>query len=110
MLKSGYVPAILFQKNEGVHMGDLKKLGANIRSLRIAYGETQEQLGEAIYVEKNTVSYYENGKREPNKETLTAIANHFTIPRAIQSKTTFLCRMRFSPSASRRAHWLSTAT
>ena len=36
-------------------MGDLKKLGANIRSLRIAYGETQEQLGEAIYVEKNTV-------------------------------------------------------
>ena len=60
-------------------MGDLKKLGANIRSLRIAYGETQEQLGEAIYVEKNTVSYYENGKREPNKETLTAIANHFMV-------------------------------
>lgn len=33
-------------------MSDLKKLGANIRSLRIAYGETQEQLGEAIFVEK----------------------------------------------------------
>ena len=25
-------------------------------------------------------------------------------------KTTFLCRMRFSPSASRRARWLSTVT
>ena len=61
MLKSGYVPAILFQKNEGVHMGDLKKLGANIRSLRIAYGETQEQLGEAIYVEKNTVCLFVSG-------------------------------------------------
>lgn len=60
-------------------MGDSKKLGANIRSLRIAYGETQEQLGEAIFVEKNTVSYYENGKREPNKETLSAIANHFMV-------------------------------
>lgn len=60
-------------------MNTLKKLGSNIRSLRIAYGETQEQLGEAIFVEKNTVSYYENGKREPNKETLTAIANHFMV-------------------------------
>ena len=38
MLKSGYVPAILlFQKNEGVHMGDLKKLGANIRSLKLEF-------------------------------------------------------------------------
>jgi len=60
-------------------MSDLKKLGANIRSLRIAYGETQEQLGEAIFVEKNTVSYYETGKREPNKETLTAIAKHYMV-------------------------------
>lgn len=60
-------------------MSDLKKLGANIRSLRMAFGETQEQLGEAIFVEKNTVSYYENGKREPNKETLIAIAKHYSI-------------------------------
>lgn len=60
-------------------MNDLKRLGANIRSLRTAYGETQEQLGEAIFVEKNTVSFYENGKREPNKETLTAIANHYVV-------------------------------
>lgn len=59
-------------------MSDLKKLGANIRSLRMAYGETQEQLGEAIFVEKNTISYYENGKREPNKETLKAIAEHYS--------------------------------
>ena len=60
-------------------MSGLKKLGNNIRSLRIAYGETQEQLGEAIYVEKNTVSNYENGKREPDKKTLIAIANHFMV-------------------------------
>lgn len=60
-------------------MSDSNRLGANIRSLRIAYGETQEQLGEAIYVEKNTVSYYEAGKREPNKEILIAIAKHYMI-------------------------------
>lgn len=58
-------------------MYDIKKLGANIRCLRKAHGETQEELGVAIAVEKNTISNYENGKREPDKNTLTAIASHF---------------------------------
>ena len=31
------------------------------------------------------------------------------VERAIQSKTIFLCRMRFSPSDFHRARWLSTA-
>ncbi len=39
-------------------MYDLKRLGANIKSLRNAYGETQEELGAAIFVEKNTISSY----------------------------------------------------
>lgn len=56
-----------------------KRLGANIRSLRKAYGETQEELGAVLHIEKNTVSYYENGKREPNKDMLTEIANHFMV-------------------------------
>lgn len=60
-------------------MSEEIRLGKNIRCLRKAYGETQEQLGEVIGVEKNTISYYENGKREPDKETLTAIASHFMI-------------------------------
>lgn len=57
----------------------MELLGANIRSLRMAYGETQEQLGVALHVEKNTVSYYENGKREPSKETIRAIARHYMV-------------------------------
>ena len=32
-----------------------------------------------------------------------------TIHRAIQSKTTFLCRMKFSPSVSHQVRWRSTA-
>lgn len=60
-------------------MNNIERLGANIRSLRKAYGETQEELGIALNVEKNTVSYYENGKREPNKDMLTEIAKHFMV-------------------------------
>ena len=60
-------------------MYDLKRLGANIKSLRNAYGETQEELGAAIFVEKNTISSYETGTREPKKDTLSAIARHFMV-------------------------------
>ena len=55
------------------------RLGLNIRSLRKAYSETQEELGAILHVEKNTVSYYERGKREPNKDTIAEIAKHYMI-------------------------------
>lgn len=82
-------------------MSDLKKMGANIRSLRMAYGETQEQLGEALFVEKNTVSYYENGKREPNKETLAAIANHYmvSVGELLYSDLTEIGKITVDPNA-----------
>ena len=60
-------------------MGRLERLGTNIRALRKAYGETQEELGVALNVEKNTVSYYENGKRDINKDMLAEIAKHFMV-------------------------------
>lgn len=60
-------------------MNKVEKLGNNIRCLREAYGETQEQLGAAINVAKNTVSSYEKGRTEPNKDTLSSIAIHFGI-------------------------------
>jgi len=63
----------------GKHMDRAQRLGKNIRCIRVAYGESQEKLGEAIGVEKNTVSYYENGKREPNKDILRAIAVHYMV-------------------------------
>ena len=61
-------------------MSDLKKLGMNIRCLREAYGESQEELGLVIGVGKNTISYYESGQREPKKETLIKIARHYMVP------------------------------
>lgn len=56
-----------------------KRLGKNIRGLRVAYGETQEKLSESIGYSKNTVSNYENGIREPEQETLAAIAKHYLV-------------------------------
>lgn len=55
-----------------------KKIGKNIRSLRIAYGETQEKLGEDIGVSKNAISNYESGIRETDQKTLAAIAKHYS--------------------------------
>ena len=60
-------------------MNMTNRLGANIRALRKAYGETQEQLGEVLHIEKNTVSSYENGNREPGRKMIHDIAKHFMI-------------------------------
>ena len=60
-------------------MIDLERMGKNIKALRNAFGETQEELGEILGIEKNTVSYYENAKREPNKEMISKIAKHYMI-------------------------------
>lgn len=60
-------------------MSKENQLGINIRSLRKAYGETQEQLGQVLNVEKNTISSYETGTREPSKDTVREIAKHYMI-------------------------------
>lgn len=60
-------------------MYDLKRLGTNIRYLRKAHGETQEELGFVLDVGKNTISYYENGERKPDEEKLSAIAHHYMV-------------------------------
>ena len=39
-------------------------LGQRIRAQRIRLGMTQEELAEALFVEKSTISYYENDKKE----------------------------------------------
>ena len=62
-------------------MSNSNQLGNNIRALRRAYGETQEQLGQVISPEtaKNVISNYETGNREPDKEILARIAEHYMV-------------------------------
>lgn len=56
-----------------------ERIGTNVCALRKFYGETQEELAESIGVTKNAVSNYEKGKREPSKDILNDIANHYGV-------------------------------
>ena len=56
------------------------KIGVNIRDLRKTHGETQQELGRALNVEFNTISMYESGKRQPDLQTIQAIASHYGFP------------------------------
>ena len=50
-----------------------------LRVLRIKAGMNQEELAKRIGCAKSTISMYENGAREPNFETLEAIADIFNV-------------------------------
>ena len=57
-----------------------KTVGEIIRLFRKAFGETQQQLADAIYCERQAVSQYETGKRKPDDETIMRIAKHYQQP------------------------------
>ena len=50
-----------------------------LKELRLAHGETQKELANAIEVGRTTVSEYESGKIVPKQEGLLRIANHFNV-------------------------------
>ena len=58
---------------------DKIRLGNNIKSLRKAFGETQDDLGFILGVNNNTISQYENGKNIPKDDYLMLIANHYLV-------------------------------
>lgn len=50
-----------------------------IKQLRIRRGVTQEQLASMLKVSRSTIGMYETGSREPDFETLEAIADIFNV-------------------------------
>ena len=50
------------------------------KELRIAKDLTQRELSRAINISQSTIAMYENGKREPSRETLNIIADFFNVP------------------------------
>ena len=52
-------------------------LGKNIETLRKFYGETLEQLGEAVFLSKTAIKNYESGDRTPDVGKTEAIAHHY---------------------------------
>ena len=52
-------------------------IGANIRRIRLAHGETQQQLGELLGYGATTIANYESGYRLPDLEAFFEIALHY---------------------------------
>ena len=53
----------------------MRDIGKNIKDLRISNNLTQDQLAEKLFVTRQTVSNYENGKSRPDIDTLEKIAS-----------------------------------
>lgn len=58
----------------------MSKIAKNIRDIRKAHGETQSDLASAINVSETAVGNYETGTRQPDMQTIQAIAEHYGFP------------------------------
>jgi transcriptional regulator with XRE-family HTH domain len=54
-------------------------IGQNIRSVRKAAGETQQQLGEAVGVVQQSVAAWESDRCMPDLQSLANIAKHYNV-------------------------------
>ena len=59
------------------NVGEVNKM--RIRELRIQRNLQQKDLAAALEIAANTLSQYENGKREPDQETLIKLADYFGV-------------------------------
>lgn len=50
-----------------------------LRELRKQKGITMKQLGEIVGVGESTISQYENGKRQPDYDTINQFADYFGV-------------------------------
>lgn len=55
----------------------MRDIGKNIRDLRLRAGWNQDQLAERLYVTRQTVSNYENGRTRPDVDQILRIAEVF---------------------------------
>ena len=50
-----------------------------LKALRLKHKLTQEELGEKLCLSRTSISYYEQGKFEPNIETIIAVSDLFNV-------------------------------
>lgn len=54
--------------------------GKQLKELRIEKGLSQQKLGEIFGFCNQTISFWENGSREPDLDTLVEISHFFEVP------------------------------
>lgn len=57
----------------------MSSIGKNIKQIRIKSNMTQEELAEALFVTRQTISNYETGKSNPDIDTIIKIAELFKV-------------------------------
>lgn len=77
----------------------MAKIGGNIRALRKERGMKQAELAELLHVTRQTVSNYENGKSEPDIDTLVRIAEVF------ETDVNSLVNGPTAPQGPQKADW-----
>ena len=58
----------------------MRDIGKNIRDLRQQKHLTQEELAEQLFVTRQTVSNYENGRTRPDVDQILRLAEIFETP------------------------------
>ena len=53
--------------------------GKKLKELRLEKGLSQKALGDIFGVCNQTISFWENGSREPDLDTLISIAHYFDV-------------------------------
>ena len=53
--------------------------GKNLKELRLELGISQKNLGEILGVVNQTISFWEQGNREPDLDTLVKISRFFNV-------------------------------
>ena len=61
-------------------MANKNVIGQRIRTIRLSRGMTQTDLAKAIDQSQSSITMYETGRREPDFETLEALADVFNVP------------------------------
>ena len=66
--------------------------GQNLKELRLEKGLSQSKLGEVFNVCNQTISFWENGSREPDLDTLLKISNYFnvSVDFLLEKKTSYI--------------------
>lgn len=58
----------------------MRNIGLNIRTMRMSRGMNQTELASKIGVSRSAVGMWENNEREPDLDTLEALADEFNVP------------------------------